>query len=455
MTHLRIIQNSGAIEEVSSSVIQKLYELASSGDLDNTSVLQGRVNVSVVKDLHMDYFMPQNGPKPYQDFYITATNVAISFADPEVERVLIANNIGSSSGITQAQVTAVGSLPQSLFENNTTVTSFDELYKFANVHTVPYKLFSGATNLTSIDLSNIITIENNAFYHTGLTTINASNASSIGQAVFMNCYNLTSATLPSSMTSIPNNLFRNCSNLTTITGITNSPTSFGYGAFLDCNNLVKTFDLSSTTSVGDDTFKRCRNCTFSNFSTFLQNITSIGNSAFEECQISGVLTLPNCTRFGSNPFNKCSRVTEIHAPKLTSCSGSFSTITVFDAPKLGGVSPSFDNNTNLTTLVLDFDNITEIPNWGWNNCTSLTGTFDFAKLQKVGAQAFNNGNYNIVIRRTEAVCEFINWGNQFGTFSGTIYVPDSLLSAYRSHAEWSKVPDPTNQIKGISELPSS
>jgi hypothetical protein len=45
--------------------------------------------------------------------------------------------------------------------------------------------------------------------------------------------------------------------------------------------------------------------------------------------------------FGSNPFNKCSGVTEIHAPKLISCSGPFSTITVFDAPKLGGVSPSF------------------------------------------------------------------------------------------------------------------
>jgi hypothetical protein len=34
MTHLKIEQNNSAIEQVSSAVITKLYELATSGDLD-------------------------------------------------------------------------------------------------------------------------------------------------------------------------------------------------------------------------------------------------------------------------------------------------------------------------------------------------------------------------------------------------------------------------------------
>ena len=44
MTHLYIEQNTGLTEEVNSSIISKLYELAISGDLDETSDLKGRLH---------------------------------------------------------------------------------------------------------------------------------------------------------------------------------------------------------------------------------------------------------------------------------------------------------------------------------------------------------------------------------------------------------------------------
>ena len=55
MTHLYIEQNTGSTEEVNASIISKLYELASSGDLDNTSDLKGRLHSSTAKEEHVTY----------------------------------------------------------------------------------------------------------------------------------------------------------------------------------------------------------------------------------------------------------------------------------------------------------------------------------------------------------------------------------------------------------------
>jgi hypothetical protein len=58
ITHLYIEQN-GITEEVSSSVISKLYELASSGTLDGTSDLKGRLHSTTARDIHVAYLNEQ------------------------------------------------------------------------------------------------------------------------------------------------------------------------------------------------------------------------------------------------------------------------------------------------------------------------------------------------------------------------------------------------------------
>jgi len=51
--------------------------------------------------------------------YITANKIYINFADPEVKRVLLANNIGDGVGVStvDAADTAIGNI----FASNTTV----------------------------------------------------------------------------------------------------------------------------------------------------------------------------------------------------------------------------------------------------------------------------------------------------------------------------------------------
>jgi len=101
MTHLRIEQNNGIIEEVSSSVITKLYELAISGTLDNTSQFKGRLHVDITYQDYIDYLTDRTKYLT-EDLYITASDTYIRFADPEVLNVLNANNIGSNGKIAQS-----------------------------------------------------------------------------------------------------------------------------------------------------------------------------------------------------------------------------------------------------------------------------------------------------------------------------------------------------------------
>ena len=454
MTHLRIEQNTSSNEYVASDIIHKLYETAKcildteeANNVQESQVsLKGSLYTTACYRSEKQYLESK-----FPDLHITTDDYIVKFEDNVVENKLL-SLYGVDGIITESRAASISQPTASDMFKNTSAVSFNELPLFTNWRIIKTGMFYQVSTLREIDLSSVIGVDSGAFNGctsltnlgdtgnitwiaqngfrgcTALSSIDTSNITSIGSSAFQGCTALTTCIWPTSVTTIPVSCFSGCTNLESL-GSKISPTQVNNLAFKDCNKLTQD-DIN------------------------LSSIVTIGTEAFKNSGISGVVNLTNCTYIGTGAFDDCA-VTEIHAPNLTLGSGTFRNITVFDAPKLGGVSPSFESNTNLTTLILDFDNIIEIPNWGWDNCTSLTGTFDFAKLQKVGAKAFNNGHYNIVIRRTEAVCEFINWGDQFGTFSGTIYVPDSLLSAYRSHAEWSKVPNPTNQIKGISELPST
>lgn len=68
MTHLRIEQNNGLVEEVSPSIITKLYEIASAG-LDASSSLKGRLHSVEAYGDQIDWLMSN-----YNDLYITVNN---------------------------------------------------------------------------------------------------------------------------------------------------------------------------------------------------------------------------------------------------------------------------------------------------------------------------------------------------------------------------------------------
>ena len=77
-------------------------------------------------------------------------------------------------------------------------------------------------------------------------------------SAFENCDDLTSVTIPNSVTSIGDNAFSSCSGLTSIT-IPNSVTSIGGAAFSSCSGLTSVTIPNSVTSIASSMFSRCDN----------------------------------------------------------------------------------------------------------------------------------------------------------------------------------------------------
>lgn len=168
----------------------------------------------------------------------------IVFADPEVERICV-ENWGSGGEITYEQAAIVTDLG-SVFTNNTSIISFDELQYFTFLKDFGAFTFAGCANLTSIVIPNSVI--------------------SLGYATFQGCSNLIKVILPNAITSIGENDFINCTSLSNI-NIPNSVTSIGVASFRYCQGLISINIPNAITSIGDYSFADCTNLTSINITS--------------------------------------------------------------------------------------------------------------------------------------------------------------------------------------------
>ena len=117
---------------------------------------------------------------------------------------------------------------------------------------------------------------------------------SIGSSAFQNCRNITSITIPESVTSIGDNAFSGCESLTYI-NIPEGMTSIGNYVFYECFSLSSINIPQGVTSIGNYAFDSC-NLTSINIS---ENMTSIGDGAFGYNPLANMYLNSNPT-FGSN-----------------------------------------------------------------------------------------------------------------------------------------------------------
>ncbi|EKT4535332.1 leucine-rich repeat domain-containing protein [Flavobacterium psychrophilum] len=82
----------------------------------------------------------------------------------------------------------------------------------------------------------------------------------ITRGAFMHCNNLTSVTIPNSVTTIGNYTFSDCPDLTSVT-IPNSVTSIGDEAFFNCSGLTSVTIPNSVTKIQNDAFYNCSRLT--------------------------------------------------------------------------------------------------------------------------------------------------------------------------------------------------
>ena len=168
--------------------------------------------------------------------------------------------------------------------------------------------FSICLELTSITIPDSVTsIGDFAFRSCDITSITIPNSvTRIGNSAFYNCNSLTSITIPNSVTRIGEYAFHNCYSLTSIT-IPNSVTSIGEGAFYYCNSLTSVIIGNSVTRIGEYAFKNCRSLISISIPA---SVTSIGTCAFEYCTSLTNIIIPNrVTNIGYSAFSGCTSLT--------------------------------------------------------------------------------------------------------------------------------------------------
>lgn len=434
MTHLRIEQNNGVIEEVSSSVITKLYEIAHTG-LDVSSNLQGRLHVTGAYGYQIDYLTQQ-----YPNLYINADKRYFHFEDPVVEQ-LCATKWGDGTGITESDMQSVTAIDWQTFNGNTNIQTFDELGDFPNLTRIQTYGFSDCTNLRSIDLSNIQYFGGQAFQSTSLTgIINLPSAIEIGDnsrgqafgyiagitevhigpnfqrfvngANFKHCSQLTKITGLENIASVPGETFRENPSLQEV-DISSAKNISGY-AFQLCRSLTDIGELSGTITIGQSAFDTCTNLQQSciNNASFvfpsqmdqganfygcegLTNITlSTSNTtiplyAFSHC--TNLTTITNnqyVTRIGAGAFNQCNKLTSLDLSNLDTTDSYVQTAFATDSP-YDWNKGLFTGDAELTTLGRSvFPDITKLGQRSFNGCTKLAGSLIFPDMTTEGREIF-------------------------------------------------------------------
>ena len=347
----------------------------------------------------------------------------------------------SSDGITVNVGKNVTKIPSCLFYSESTsfspkITSvvFDEN---SVCESLGASAFNGCTNLTSITLpSSITSLGVSAFNGcTGLTSITIPNGvTSIGARLFSGCSSLTSIEIPNSVTTIGSSALSGCSKLVSLTipfvggnasaTTASSSTLFGYiFGTASYTNGVETEQYYSST--GSATYY---------IPSTLKNVTINGKSilygAFYACSNLKSITLAkDITKIESLSFFGCSLTSANYLGDIEGwCNITFGH-SYNSNPVIGATESFLMNGEALTNLVIP-RTITKINSYAFKGLTSIKsiafsdgltniGVYAFAGCTGLTSITFPNSLKNIGVSAFEDCTSLTNVTIPTGTTIGT------------------------------------
>ena len=270
------------------------------GQIDLTGLMYGTTYQARVSALCNSGF-----PSDYTDPISFSTLTNIVFADANVKSECVDSwDTNGDNELSYAEAAVVTDI-ETLFRNNSTITSFNELQYFTGLTSIASNAFAGCSGLTAVTLPNTITsigqnafginsqgmgctslnsivfpnslttIGFEAFYQSGLTEVNLPySVTYIGPLAFGDCNNLVAVSLPATVTQIEGNAFTG----TSIASIEVDPGNPVYDSRNGCNAIIKT--------ATNELITGCKN------TVVPDGVTTIGISAFENCTGLTSISLP-------------------------------------------------------------------------------------------------------------------------------------------------------------------
>ena len=261
--------------------------------------------------------------------------------------------------------------------------------------------------LSVLDLSEAKIVEGgdcyyNDYHHYDYYTSN----DVIGWYAFMDCYRLTSLTLPAGITEIDYSAFYGCSGLTSLT-LPAGITKIGSWAFRGCSGLTSLTLPAGITSIGSSAFEGCSRLTSL---TLPAGITKIDDFTFSGCSGLTSLTLPaGISEISDEAFLGCSGltsltltsgITKIGDGTFVGCSGlkevrfcindNLDTYLTKGHPYIGvncGIK-YYINDKEITSIEIP-SNVTTLGNYVFEGCSGLTSLTLPAGITEIGDGAFS------------------------------------------------------------------
>jgi len=257
--------------------------------------------------------------------------------------------------------------------------------------------FDSCYNITSITIPKSITRMNAYAFEncTKLTSVNISDIASwcniifeatnsnplyYAKKLYCNGQLVTKLQIPDSVTSIGDGAFIKCSSIKSVT-IPDSVTTIGEYAFYNCTALSEIVIPDSVTAIHDDAFFNCSNLTSIKIG---DGVTSIGSYGFASCQNVTSLTLgKNLSSIGMAAFVGCSRIRSLTIPENVTWIGNY----------------AFKDCTSLTEINWNAENVADFK---LNNAIfAFAGQESYGidvvfgeKVKKIPAFAFDPRTYN-------------------------------------------------------------
>ena len=255
-----------------------------------------------------------------------------------------------------------------------------------SVKSIEGNAFYNCKDLTSVTIPNSITIIREGAFSScdNLTAVyitdiaawceitflsNESNPLYYANHLYLNGVEIKDLTIPSSVKSIRNYTFYGFSGLNMVT-IPNGVTSIGYQAFAGCASLTSVTIPSSVTIIRWCAFGGCTSLASI---TIPNSVTTIEESAFSCTGLISV-TIPNSvTSIGELAFASCSNLTSITiANSVTSIGWG-----------------AFQNCSNLTSIIMS-NSVMSIENQTFSGCSSLTSITIPNNVISIGKNAFSS-----------------------------------------------------------------